>query len=330
MIAISLTNRPYVRWKTVSYSETAVGTIALIICILAESTFNGFAKELSGSFTPLSLIFVSELLTATFIALSFGLLPTIRTLGTLSRKQTLTMLMIGLLAGVLGPLLFFTGLAHTTAINASFFSRFELIFVIALAHFFLNEKVTRVHWIGLATILAGIMMIALRGFTDHINFKVGDLIITLGILSYSCAHMLYRRHLREVQPHVPLFVRTLCAMAAFFLMSPFIEVPFIDQVRALESSVIPALIGFAFIARFLSSMSFYQAIDRLPMTAVSLSSSLTIVGSTFFAFFYLGEQLHWYHFAGALMIILGNALVEILGHKKPAKHVEHRLAQRIA
>jgi drug/metabolite transporter (DMT)-like permease len=329
LIAISLTDRPHIRWKTVSYSETAIGSICLAICILADSTFNGFSKELSGYMAPLSLIFVSELLTALFISLSFGLLPTIRSLHLLSRPQKLSMLTVGMLAGILGPLLFFTGIAMTTAVNAGFFARFEMLFMIGLAHFFLGEKVSRVHWIGGATILSGIMMIALRGFTDHVDIRPGDLIIVAGIFCYSSAHVIYRSHLRSVQPHIPLLVRSVCAMSAFFLVSPFIETPFIDQIRSLPSSILPALIGFALISRFLSSMTFYQAIDRLPITAVSLASSLTIIGSTLFAWLYVGESVRWYHFAGAVLVILGNALVELLGHQRKREHVEQRLTQRM-
>lgn len=329
MIAIQLTQRPFITWKRVSYSETAIGSICLAICLLADSTFNGFSKELSGYLSPLSLIFVSELLTATFIAISFGLVPTVQTVRSLNRSQMLSMLIVGLLGGVLGPLLFFTGITYTTAINAGFFSRFEMIFLIGLAHFFLGEKVTRVHWIGGATILSGIIMIALRGFTDSIDFHFGDAIIILAIFCYGSGHIVYRSHLREVQPHIPLFIRCICAMSAFFLMSPFIEVPFIDQIKSLPVAIIPALIGFALISRFLSSMTFYQAIDRLPITAVSLASSLTIIGSTLFAWLYIGESVYWYHFVGALLVILGNALVELLGHKKPAAHVEQRLTQRM-
>lgn len=328
MISLSL-DRPYIRWRTVSYSETAIGSICLAVCILAGSTFNGFSKELSGFLTPLSLIFISECLTACFVVFSFGLLPTVRKLRTFSRSEMLSMLIVGLLAGVLGPMLFFIGIAHTTAVNAGFFLRAEMIFLIVLAYFFLHEKITRAHLAGGATIFAGILMIALRGFTDPLAVRMGDLIILLAILCYSAAHIVFLSKLRKVQPHIPLLMRSVCAMAAFFLISPFIETPFIDQIRSLPPAIFPALLGFAFISRFLSSLTFYQAIDRLPITAVSLASSLTIIGGTVFAWLYIGEEIHWYHFAGAALVILGNALVELLGHQRKAEHIEHQLTQRV-
>lgn len=279
---------------------------------------------------PLFLIFVSELLTALFITFSFGLVPTVHTIRSLHRSEILAMLTLGLLAGVLGPLLFFTGISYTSAINAGFFARFEMIFLIALAHFFLGEKITRVHWIGGATILSGILMIALRGFTDSINFRIGDAIIIAGVLCYCSAHIVYRAHLRTLQPHVPLFVRSLCAISAFFIISPFIRVPLIEHFNAIPFEIIPTLIGFALFSRFLSSMTFYQAVDRLPMTTISLTLSLTIIGSTLFSSLYLGEKILWYHIAGAALVILGNTLVEILGHKKPDHHIEQRLTQRVS
>lgn len=329
MLSIQILQRPFLRWTHVSYSEKAIGMIALAICILSGSTFNAFSKELSGHMSPLFLIFISEALTALFITFSFGLVPTFQTVRNLGRSPILSMFIVGLLAGVLGPLLFFSGIQYTSAINAGFFSRFEIIFLIGLAHIFLQEKVTRVHWIGGVTIFSGILMIILRGFTASIDFQMGDSIIVLSILCYSAAHIIYRSQLKDIHPHIPLLVRALCAMFAFMLILPFTGESVSHVLHSISPNIIPTLIGFALISRFLSSMTFYVAIDRLPMTAVSLTSSLSIISSTLFASLYLHERLYWYHFAGGLLVILGTSLVEILGHKKPDHHVEHRLTQRV-
>ena len=55
-----------------------IGWVFLAVSILAGSTSPSFAKQLTTSFSPLSLLFVSEILLITFSMLSFGLVPIIR------------------------------------------------------------------------------------------------------------------------------------------------------------------------------------------------------------------------------------------------------------
>jgi drug/metabolite transporter (DMT)-like permease len=118
-------------------------------------------------------------------------------------------------------------------------------------------------------------------------------------------------------------------VTTFFLASPFIEHPFITEILLLPLAMIPVLIIFAFVSRFLNSVMYYMAIDRLPVTTVSLVSTLDIIGSIAFAFFYLGEPVLWYHYFGGAFIVLGNVLLELLGTHETDKHLEQHLKQRL-
>ncbi len=319
---------PFVRWERRSYSDVAIGAIALTVSILAGSTFNAFSKQLSEEIAPLSLIFVSEVLTMMFALLAYGLIPTIRKLKRLNGFQWRMILAVAFFTGIAGPFLWFSGISYTTAINAGFYSRIDLVFMILLAHFALKETLSRMHWASMLTIFAGIITITLHGFTDGIDFRTGDTFIMLSVLFYSVGHILYRKYLHDIDAYLPLFMRSVCAVALFLLLSPFMTIPFIDQLMSMPIAFIPALLGFAFISRFLNSVMFYQAVNRLSMTIVSLVSSLSLVGSTLFASLYLGEVLHWYHVAGALLIVGGSVIAD--AHvKRPDAQIEHRLAQKM-
>jgi hypothetical protein len=52
-----------------------LGWIALGVMVLSSSTYNAFAKVLTGVLSPITLVFMSEMLTGFFVLLSFGTVP---------------------------------------------------------------------------------------------------------------------------------------------------------------------------------------------------------------------------------------------------------------
>lgn len=322
---MSITRWPFIRWKSESASNAAIGGIALTVTTLSGATFNGFAKKLTSALSPLSLLFLSEVLTAFFVLFSFGVLPTIKSILHLNRKELFWVTIVGALTGVIGPFLLFAGLTYTTAINAGLFGNMQMVFMVVLAHFILKEKMTSAHYSASFTILAGTVIISLKGFTDGLTLQFGDALIIASGLAYAYGSIYYRKFLFHVEPHIALFSRSIIAIVTFFIVSPFVPHPFIAEMHALPSSLIPTLIGFAFIARFLNSVTFYESIKRLDVTTVSLVGSLGVIASTLFAYLYLGEPIAWYHFVGGAFIILGTVLLELLGAHPTSEHLEKHL-----
>lgn len=318
-----------IRLRKAALSGTAIGGIALALSLASGSTFNAFAKDLRSAFSPLSLLFVSEILTAFFVLFSFGFLPVIKKIVKLKKKELRWLLVMGTLSGIAGPMLWFTALGYTTAVNAGFFGKTEIITLMLFAHFLLGEKLTRAHSAAMITIVTGIVIISLRGFTQGLSLYPGDFIIIAATSCYAFSNILYRKKVSHVAPHIALFMRSSTAIAAFFLISPFIQHPFIEEVLAFPVALIPALIGFGFVSRFLNSVMYYQAIELLPISTVSLVGSLDIIGTTVFAYFYLGEPVVWYQYAGGAFIILGTVLLELLGTHKNKEHLEKHLKHRM-
>lgn len=330
MVEIHITHRPFIRFKHESLSEKAIGGTALAISTVSGSTFTAFAKKLTTSLSSLSLLFVSELLTGFFVLFSFGLIPTLKNIFNLHLKELKWMLLIGVLSGVGGPMFWFTGLSYTTAINAGFFARSEMIFLMILASFILKEKITKAHIAAIIAIFAGILTVSFRGFTEVFALRSGDILIIIATFCYGSSNIIFRKYLSsKVEPHLVLFTRSCAAIATFFLISPFIEHPFISEIMAFPLLLLPALFAFGFISRFLNSVMYYEAIDRLPVATVSLVSSLDIIGITFFAYLFLGETVHWYHYLGGAFLILGNVLLELLGTHPTEEHLEQHLKQRL-
>lgn len=322
MIHITLRQWPYVEWRRDSVSSRSVGWISLGVCIIAASTYNAFAKILTGSLSPLTLFFLSELLTGTFVILSYGLMPLVHKTLSLPKKSFLPLLCIGLASGTFAPLLLFPGLKMSTAVNASLFSNMEMVFLIVLAVVVLREKFRREHLLSVCTMLAGMLIIALRGFTEGMHFYAGDILLILSSLSFATGSIIFRKYLHHTEPQVVLFVRATIAICCFFLISPFISHPLVSEIRAFPLAALPVLLGFGFISRFLNIFSFYEALDRLPVTVVSLFNNLTVIFSIIFAAWLVHEQIFGYHIVGGILLILGAVLLEFAGTHASPKHLE--------
>ena len=318
------------RWDHKTMNSQAIGWISLVVTIFAGATYNSFAKQLTGTLSPLSLLFLSELLTGIFVLFSFGALPTAKRVLQLPRRLFLPLFIVGFLNSALAPFLWFAGLHYTSAVNASLFSYSDTLFLIFLAVFVLRETWTNAHLCAATCVTLGIVLIILRGFEHGIHLQTGDMLILLASLTFSVGSIVFRKFLHNTEPQIVIFVRSCIAVAMFFLLSPFMPHPLITEIMTFKMTLIPALLGFAFISRFLSVFSFYASIERLPVSTVSLMSSLGIVIGPLFAYLYIGqaEALSWYHFVGGGCILLGTVLLELLGVHPSEQHLEQHLTQR--
>ncbi len=299
-------------WRKETEHTQAIGWIALIITILAGSTFTSFGRQLAASLSPLSLIFVGESSIVFFIAFSFGVMPMIREIRKLKRMHLLPLLVLSVLAtGAL--MLWFLGLQTTEAVNAELFGRAEIPFLLLLAALFLRESVTRAHVLAGIVVGLGVWIVAMRGFAMNFAPRTGDLAIIGGSFTFSIVSIIFKKFLRELPPELVLFVRSSTAVGLFFAISPFVAHPFIEELRSLPLELLPALVGFGFVARFLGVLSFYEAVERLPISTISLVTPTSIVASVLFANLYLGEPVFWYHAVGGGLVLLGALLLQFVG-----------------
>lgn len=304
---------PFFHPRKEPLSVSAIGWIALAISIVCGSTFNGFAKMLTTALSPLSLLLLSEVVTWLSIVFTFGLIPTGRHVLEIKKKEILPLMAMGVCSGIGGPLLWFSGLEYTEAVNASFFGKTEMVFLIILAHFLLREKFSRGHLLASIAILAGVITITFQGFSTSLQLQIGDILILCAAFSYSLGNMMFRKFLTDVPPEVALLVRATFAITTFFLASPFVSHPLIEEISVFPIALVPAVIGFGFLSRFLNSFSFYEAIERLPVSTVSLFGAMEVIGGVLFAYLYIGETVEWYHILGGAFIFGGTLILEFAG-----------------
>lgn len=305
--------------------SSTIGWIALTVMIIAGSTTNAFGKQLTEFFSPLSMLFLSEIMLLLFAVLTFGFFPIVKKFRHVRPALILPLLTTGVLNGIVAPVFWFTGLERTFAVNAQLFGNAETLFLIIFGMLLLHSFPKKSQWLGGGIILFGLLTVALRGFTAAVSIASGDALIVLAGGIYGLGGILIRKYLRHLEPQIIIVARSCSAIAFFFLLSPFITHPFASELKAFPIEFLGVLIGYGLISRFLLIFSYYESLERLPIQTVSLLGTVTVGTGLLFSHWYLGESILWYHGAGAALIILGAIVVQWGGLKKLEARMEHYL-----
>jgi len=203
----------------------------------------------------------------------------------------------------------------------------ELVFVFILSGMFLKQKITRDKMLALTMILLGAIIVSLRGFENGLLFHRGDFLIFFGVAWFATGSTILKKYLRDLHPEMLIVCRFAAAAFLFFALSPFIEHTIVEEIKSAPIDIIPAILGFGFIARFLYIFCFYEAVEHLPITKVSSFGTLSIIGAAIVAYFYLGEAIEWYHFLGGSLIIAGVLTMQLIGIHINSKRHEHHMKQ---
>lgn len=118
-----------------------------------------------------------------------------------SRQTWLQIFIYGTLSSGLYQVLFLLGIAKTTSGNASLIMSTVPMWTALLALIFLNERLSRLAWIGLFVALAGTMIVtAQNGISGNPEHLVGNAIMLVAALTWASGTVKSRRLLKEISP----------------------------------------------------------------------------------------------------------------------------------
>jgi drug/metabolite transporter (DMT)-like permease len=118
-----------------------------------------------------------------------------REIKSLNKGQFLKLLAIGVIGGSLPFALFFSGLAQTSAINASLIHKTLFIWVLLLAIPLLKERLTKWQWLGVAAIFgANLLVGGFKGF----RYNAGELMILGATLLWAVENIIAKIALRDL------------------------------------------------------------------------------------------------------------------------------------
>ncbi|MSR67453.1 EamA family transporter, partial [Candidatus Peribacteria bacterium] len=188
--------------------------------LLWNGTYNALAKGLTPFLSPVTLLLLSEGLTAIFILMTFGFFPLLHEFRKMDRRSIWISMLIGLLCSAVAPLLFFTGLARTSAINASMLSSADIIIILLGAHFILKEKVSHMQILGGSIVMLGVVIVNVAGTGVPSSVHIGDLFIVAGSLFFGTGAVLFKKYLSHMMPELAILFRNISAIViiSFFAL----------------------------------------------------------------------------------------------------------------
>jgi len=259
-------------------------------------------------FNPYLFTFLKNALVAFFlVGLLLGL-KEFKNLAKLSRKDWLTLAIIGLVGGSIPFLLFFKGLSLTTAANSAFIHKTMFLYVALLAAIFLKERVSGKILLGALLLLLGNSI-----FLKILPYgsREGDILVLLATLFWAVENVISKNALKRLSPRIVAFGRM--GIGSLFILLFLLASGNIQAISKLtplhfQWILISSAILFGYVT------TWYTGLKYIP---VSVATSILLLGSpitSLLTFFFAGGKLTQNQILGTILISAG--IATILGIQK--------------
>ena len=221
---------------------------------------------------------------------------------------------LGLLATVCQHIPFYAGLRHTTATNGALLNATSPIFIALLSVALVGERLSAKGVLGSVISLSGVLTIISRGDPGVLrafSLNVGDIWVLVGTLAWAGYTVCLRCWPAELDR---LSFLTLLAAVGVIATGPLyaLEIASGQVLRPNASS----LLGIAYIgvvATVVAYIFWNRAVQQVGPGRAGPFMYLMLVFTPILSIIFLGERLHLYHLAGAVLIISGIYLTTARG-----------------
>ena len=200
----------------------------------------------------------------------------------------------------------YLGLNKTSATNALLINSFIPILIILLSRIKPGLPITAAKFIGILISTCGVLMLVSRGEIDNlIAFKInqGDLWVLLAAFVWAVYSISLRW--RPAELTAPAFL-SFTMIIGVLILSPVYWFNLLDEPAFVVNT--PNMVAIAYVALFASIGAFLfwnQGVKIVGAGTAGQFIHLMPVFGTIMAIVFLGEQLFWFHIAGASAIGLG-------------------------
>lgn len=183
------------------------------------------------------------------------------------------------------------------------------LFTLIIAHFALaDDRMTPQRVVGLAIGFIGVLLLLSKdlGSEGWSGSVVGQLAILAGAVSYGFGGVFARRTMRSVDPYLQAFIPLVAANLVIWALAIPIEGP-----HLLPSAPLPwlALVWLGLLNSCLAYLIYYHLLHRVGPTRTTLTTYLIALIGVVLGVVFLGEPLGWRLLAGALLVVIGIAIV---------------------
>ena len=230
----------------------------------------------------------------------------------LNFKKWITLLIIGLVGGCIPFILFFKGLAMTSAAQGSFIHKTMFLYVAVLAVIFLKEKINKYFFGGATLILVGNLLV-LKNFSFSVG--AGDILIFIAVLFWAAESIISKRIMKETKSDIVAVARMF--FGAIFIFS-YLEIS--GQSAELTSLNLKQIGWIIITAVFLFGyvITWYRGLAKIP---VSVATSILLLGSpiTTALFLISANEIDYAQIFSGLLAIAGVVIIILYGYEKSGR-----------
>ena len=201
---------------------------------------------------------------------------------------------------------FFNGLVMTSSINGGLIIAFSPVLTTVLSPFILGEKLRLRQVLGFIISLSGVVFIISKGslsLLTSLQVNKGDLFISGGAVCWSVYSIGGKIATKKQSPL--LSTTYACVSGTIFLfIAAFPQLQTFSLQQLTYRSVI-ALLFMGVVASALSFVWWYEGIKKIGASQAAIFQNFIPVFSALFSVLILGERFRFYHFLGAVLVIMG-------------------------
>jgi drug/metabolite transporter (DMT)-like permease len=212
---------------------------------------------------------------------------------------------LSLTGGALFSALQYFGLQYTTALNVSVFNSLVPVLIVVAGAFFFRDRITARQGLGIATSLAGVLVIIARldfAALATLRFNAGDLIILFNMGAWA----VYSVYLR-LRPKI----HWLSFVVVLALTSSLMTLPLFAWEHLTGYTFEPTLLtagAILYVAIFpsvIATIAWNRGVELIGANRAGPFLHLVPLYSAVLAYALLGEQLRIYHLLGFILILSG-------------------------
>jgi len=233
----------------------------------------------------------------------------------LTPRDRVALVVLGIVGHTMYQLCFVGGVARTAVSNGSLIIGTTPVVVATVSALIGSERISRLHWLGAATSVAGIYFVVGHGASFGGASLTGDVLVMLSVACWA-AYTLGSSRLTE--RHSPLYV-TGTTMAIGTVPYVLIALPQCLQVNwaKLHAWVWIALVSSAILALCVAYLIWYAAVQRIGPARTSAYSNVVPIAAMTVTAIWLGEPISMTKALGAMAVLSGIFFTRLGGQPTP-------------
>jgi len=203
----------------------------------------------------------------------------------------------------------YLGIALSTAANAAILQAATPVMVALGARLYLKERLRRRQWAGVASSMAGVLLVITRGSwraIAHLELLPGDFILVVAQVGWS-AYTIYGKRVLAV--HSPAVATTASYILGSAMLIPMMVVaaPFFPRPDFTSQTAWLVVLYQAFLGA-IAHVWWYEGVRAVGPSRAAIFMNLQPIVGVLLAWVMLGEAVAWPEIAGGALVLLGVAL----------------------